>query len=214
MTRRSILFLIEFFINNKASQNGIRSESIDCHEDGSNNVGEDENDNCWDQGRVKGITIFGPVGNNEVGSKGSRRSNKDFSEQNEDTSDTGNDTHSQRISENKEESVFCGAAEALAGQGNLDVGVLVQEFNESFEASKVALETLEGVYNNLTVFSCHLLGLSLNISKDDSDHLDNSKNQRSKCDRTKVISEESLDTCSDGFGSILASSLREIPQAS
>jgi len=104
VARRSILLLVEFFVDNKASKDGVSSKTENGHENSSNDVGKNENDDGWDDGRVEAITECGPVGDDKEGSKSGEGSNEDFAEEYEDASDTRNNTHSQRISEDKEES--------------------------------------------------------------------------------------------------------------
>jgi len=62
----------------------------------------------------------------------------------------------------------------------LDISVLVQELDESFEASNVALKACKSILDHLSIFSGHFLGLSLHVSKNDSDHLNDGEDQRTK----------------------------------
>lgn len=52
----------------------------------------------------------------------------------------------------------------------------------------------------------------LSIREHDSNHLDDSNDQRTESNGTKVISEKSIDTLSDSTSSRLTSTLREIPE--
>lgn len=213
MSGRSVLLLAEFFISNEAGQDGVSGKTVDTHEDSTNTVSKDEDDQSGEEGRVDIFRIFVPSGDDEESTQGSDTTNEDFTESDKDTTDTGNNTESEGVSEDEEEGVLGGDAEVFTGEGNLDISILVQESNESFETSNVTLEASKNILNNLSFLSLHLLSLILEVREDDSDHLDDGDDQRTKGDGTKVISEESIDTLSDGSGGALAGTLREVPEA-
>jgi len=213
MSGRSVLLLAEFFVSNETGQDGVSGKTIDTHEDSTNTVRKDEDDQSGEEGRVDIIRVFVPSGDDEESTQGSDTTDEDFTESDKDTTDTGNNTESQRISEDEEEGVLGGNTEVFTSEGNLDISVLVQESNESFETSNVALEASKNVLDNLSFLSLHLLSLILSVREHDSDHLDDGDDQRTKSDGTKVVSEESIDTLSDGSGGALAGSLREVPEA-
>jgi len=213
MERRRVLLGVDLFIDNEASKDGISSHTIDGHEASADDVGEYEDAKSGDERWIQTIIEVFNFSDDDEANKGSNGSNEDFSEEDEDTSNTSDDTESEWVSEDKEEGILSGEAEVLACQSNLDVSILVQELNESFKAGNIALKATKNILNDLSFLSGHFLGLSFHISKDDSDHLDDSKDQRTESNGTKVVSEESLDTGANSSWSILTSSLREVPQA-
>lgn len=153
MSGRSVLLLAELFISDEASQNGVSSQTVDGHEDGTNTVCKDKDDQSGEEGRVDFIRIFVPSGDDEESTQGSDTTDKDLAESDKDTTDTGNNTESQRISHDEEEGVLGRDTEVFTSKGNLDISVLVQESNESFETSDVALETSKSVLHNFTILS-------------------------------------------------------------
>ena len=149
----SVLLLAELFISDEAGQNGVSSQTIDGHEDSTNTVGKDKDDQSGEEGRVDFIRIFVPSGDDEESTQGSDTTNKDLAESDKDTSDTGNNTKSQRISEDEEEGVLGRNTEVFTSEGNLDISVLVQESNESFETSNIALEASKNILDSFTFLS-------------------------------------------------------------
>jgi hypothetical protein len=169
MSGRSVLLLAEFFVSDEAGQNGVSGKTVDGHENSTNTVGKDEDDQSGEEGRVDFISIFVPFGDDEESTQGSDTTNEDFTESDKDTTDTGNNTESEGVSEDEEEGILGRNTEVFTSEGNLDISVLVQESNESFETSNVALKTGKGILDNLSFLSLHFLSLILEVREDDSD---------------------------------------------
>lgn len=213
MSGRSVLLLAEFFVSNEAGQNGVSGKAVNSHENGTNTISSDENKQGGEERRVDVFTVFVPFSDDEESTQGGDGTDKDFTEGDKDSTDTGNDTESDGVSVDQEEGVLGRDTEVFTGEGNLDVGVLVQESDESFEAGNVALETGKSVLDDLSFFALELLGLVLSVGQHDSDQLDDGDDQRTKGNGTNVISDKSIDTLSDGARSALAGSLGEVPEA-
>jgi len=76
----------------------------------------------------------------------------------------------------------------------LNIGVLCDELDTSFKASKTIRSTAKKTFHNRVVFVCFLNLLSV-VLKDDSNKLDESNQEASESDRSKVISENPLYSC-------------------
>jgi hypothetical protein len=213
MSGRSILLLAEFFIGNEAGQNGVSGKSVNGHENGTNTISSNKDKQSGEERRVDFFTIFVPFSDDEESAQGSDGTNKDFTEGDKDSTNTSNNTESNGVSVDEEEGVLGRDTEVFTSEGNLNVSVLVQESDESFEASNIALEAGKSVLDDFTFLALELLGLVLSIGQHDSDQLDDGDDQRTKGNGTNVISHKSIDTLSDGARSALASSLREVPEA-
>lgn len=213
MSGRSVLLLAEFFVGNEAGQNGVSGKSVNGHENGTNTISSNKDKQSGEERRVDFFTVFVPFGDDEESTQGSDGTNKDFTEGDKDSTNTGNDTESNGVSVDEEEGVLGRDTEVFTSEGNLDVGVLVQESDESFEAGNVALEAGKSVLDDFTFLALELLGLVLSIGQHDSDQLDDGDDQRTKGNGTNVVSDKSIDTLSDGARSALAGSLREVPEA-
>lgn len=204
MSGRSVLLLAEFFVSNEAGQNGVSGKAVNSHENGTNTISSDENKQGGEERRVDVFTVFVPFSDDEESTQGGDGTDKDFTEGDKDSTDTGNDTESDGVSVDQEEGVLGRDTEVFTGEGNLDVGVLVQESDESFEAGNVALEAGKSVLDDLSFLALELLGLVLSVGQHDSDQLDDGDDQRTKGNGTNVISDKSIDTLSDGARSALA----------
>lgn len=213
MSGRSVLLLAELFVGNEAGQDGVSSKTVDGHENSTNSVSADKDNQGGEEGRVDFFAVFFPSGDDQEGTQGSDGSDKDFTESDKDATNTSNDSESEGVSEDQEEGVLGRDTEVFTSEGDLDVSVLVQESDESFEAGDVALEAGKSVLDDLAFFALQLLGLVLGIGQHDSDQLDDGDDQRTKGNGTNVVSGKSIDTLSDGSGSALASSLGEVPEA-
>jgi len=94
--------------------------------------------------------------------------------------DACNNSEAQRIPEDKEESIFCSCNEALACESDLDVGIAVEELDESFKAGSTTLKAVNCV-SNAPILSCTAgLHMTIDILKHQSHKLNKSKDECSE----------------------------------
>ena len=91
-------------------------------------------------------------------------------------------------SEDESESIPSSRAEILSRESNLDVGILGDEFDESFEAVKKITGHAQQNLHYGVLFVC-LLDLSLVVLEDDSDELHQGNQERPKGDRSEMVPE-------------------------
>ena len=86
--------------------------------------------------------------------------------------------------------------EGLTGHGLNDVCILVDEFNDGFEASEAALSACDDAANTLRVLASGSEA-ALHPGHGDADSLDDGDNQRTKGKSTEVVTEGEVDSSTD-----------------
>lgn len=74
----------------------------------------------------------------------------------------------------------------------LNVGVAIEELNESLEASDVALHAFEQKSRDCVLLCASLVHLVFHVSEDCSHELHDSEDKRTECKRTQVVTERTV----------------------
>lgn len=135
ITRGSVLAIgAKFFIKQEALKNSVRGEGEDTHEDGSHQVANYAGDDAGEVGWGDCLGGFGPFGQHEVANDDGESHDEELAYEHEDAANWASHTKSERILDNEHESIEGWSAEVLASKGYLDVCVLSNELDTSFEA--------------------------------------------------------------------------------
>jgi len=113
---------------------------------------------------------------------------------------------------NQHKCIECRFAEILAGQSDLNIGVLSDELNAFFKAPEAIWCVAEKTLDNWIVLWGFLDILSI-VLEDDSNELDYSYNATSKGDWSQMVSEDPLDTCEERAFTWGVTSEREVPNS-
>lgn len=122
-----------FFINKITLQDSITSHTIYRHYKSSNGKGNKENKDSRSISRLHIIRVMWDIVNNKI-SKNSRSStDKELTNNDENSSKGSNQSKFTRVINNKPESIFSSRTEIFSSQSNLNISIFIKEFNKSFE---------------------------------------------------------------------------------
>ena len=177
----------------EACQTGA-SENI--HEDGSHHEADNENDSSWRKWVIDFFELIN-VGDDHVADESVSKSNSESTEKINQGADTISDEESSGVLKGKDEGSEGGWTETVTGKSNLDVGVLVDEFDKSVEAIEAASDAAGNDLDNgvLWVSLFHLLIDEFEGNPDDPN---DSKDERAKGKRSKIVSEGPPKSSGDG----------------
>lgn len=165
--------LHEFFIQTRALENRVGTHTVDAHKEGSDEVSDNNAESSGKNGREEiGLIVF-DISEDNVANKSSETSDENASNEDEDITDGGNDSELQWVRPDEQECVLGSSTEMLAGNRNLNVGILVQELDESLEALSVALQALQQVFHERILVLSSLFHLLFNVFQHQSHELNN-----------------------------------------
>lgn len=125
------------------------------------------------------------------GSSGSS-CDEDAADEHHEFADSSNDQVTHTVAEDSLESVPGGHAEVLASEGDLDVCSLIDELNDSLDASQTASEAVDGVFETFVLVCSCVFGLLLEDLDHHLEELDDCQDERSEGETTEMISESHL----------------------
>lgn len=192
----------------KACQTGA-SENI--HENGSHHEADYEDNSSWWEWVVDFLELC-YLSDDEVADKSVCQSNGESTEEVNQGTDTVSDEESSGVLKSKNEGSNGGRAETVTGKSNLDIGILVNEFDESVEAIEAASDAIHHDFDSsvLLIGGLHLLIEEL---ESNSDHPDDSKDERAEGERSKVVSDGPPKSSRDRKGASSLAGRSEIPSA-
>lgn len=114
------------------------------------------------------------------------------------------------VLDDEEEAVPGRGAEVLGGEGDLNVGIFGDEFDESFKAVEAAASGAEDCLNDF-VFLVGLFDLLFIVLEYNSDELNKSNQESTHCQRAKMVSVHPVDTLHNRARAIGISSACEVP---
>ena len=167
----------------EALQGGVHSKLEDAGEEPAHDIAQDDVDNHGDS---RGHSWM-ESGEGEV-SQNSRTSSDEHDANDVDhASQNGDGSKSQCISKNEEECLLCRSAEVRALQGDLDVGVFVEELDALLKAPDEALKHLEDKDHYPILLR---LGLLLVVLEHVPDELDEGDDEGAKGHRAQMVAED------------------------
>ena len=169
-------------IQAEAMEDGQSREVEDREEHRSNHVCEHTNDHSWDKWLLNRLCkCFIDDCNCQEYRKHSYQS---FSEEREDGSSDSDSSESSCVSCHDPERFLGSEAETAVVKSNLDVSVLVHEFNATVEALQVASNTaFQNVPNDIISWVGFFILID-EILESDSDHSNDSDNESTPCERS------------------------------
>mmetsp|Transcript_74180 Transcript_74180/g.174099 ORF Transcript_74180/g.174099 Transcript_74180/m.174099 type:complete len:438 (+) Transcript_74180:657-1970(+) len=124
------------------------------------------------------------------------------------TSEDCHGSKSQGVPQNQEERLLRGSAEIRTLQGDLNVGVLVQELDALLEAPDETLKHLEDEDQHPVLLR---LGLLLVVLEQVPDELDDSDDEGAECHRAQVVAEDHVKGSADSILAAFVGVLGEEP---
>lgn len=131
------LLVADVYISVQALEACQTSASENIHEDGSHHEADDEDDSRWGKWIIDFVELFN-ISDNHVHDESVSKSDGESSEEVDQGTYAIGDEESSGVLKGKDEGSDGGRTETVTGKSNLDVGILVNEFDESVEAIEAA----------------------------------------------------------------------------
>jgi len=153
---------VQLLVSDEALKDGIDSQTEDVHEQlgvdvTDTNVEQDPEDRECRLGAHGFRDVRVPSIGDEVPQHSGSGHDEGQTQSVDDSANTSEDANAGGVTEDEAERVEGGLAERLTEDGDLDVGVLVQELDEALEAGDDVLEQLGDLDTDRVLLGLHLL---------------------------------------------------------
>mmetsp|Transcript_38487 Transcript_38487/g.97667 ORF Transcript_38487/g.97667 Transcript_38487/m.97667 type:complete len:782 (+) Transcript_38487:30-2375(+) len=175
-----------FLTSDEALQRGVHCQAKGSHEELRYNVTDEPEADAW---QARGDVRVHPP-HNEVAHDASGGADAEEADAVDDAAQRCDGAEAEGIPQDEEECSLRGGTEVLATQGDLDVGVLVQELDALLEDPDATLHDLQEEHQHPVLLG---LGLLLKVIHAVPDELHHRDDERAKSHGADVVPEDSLD---------------------
>ena len=197
----------------EALQDGERNTTVYFHESGRHHVAHSENESQEWNWLVDVFFEFWDVGDEEVADGGVEDADGGLAEEEEEGADSISNKERSSILKSKNKRLHSRSTEILPSQSNLNICILINEFDKSMEAVKAAAGAVEHATGK-GVFIFDFFHLFVDDFEDEADSPNNSQKKSTESKRALIIFETPNKSLTQA--KIAASVLRrrKVPRAS
>lgn len=177
--RRPALLVADVHVCVQALQDGKGDATVHFHESSRHHVAHDEDEQEEGHRLVDVLLEVGHVGDQHVANSRVQNTDRRLSEEVYEGSDSVGDEEGGGVLQSEDESLHGRGAEVLAGERDLDVGVLVDELDEAVEAVQAAASAIQYAASK-GILVLDLLHLLINDLQNETDCPDHGQQERSE----------------------------------